>query len=106
VAELETRIWFDGMGRTSAQVDQAIGLAYTMNRTARRADAKQRQSARNAPRRARTAKRCVFLCSCVSALIFPAVAGKNSFGAIMADTASTIGHPEGFKHRRQFLETV
>ena len=30
VAELETQIWFDGMGRTSAQVDQAMrGLAYT-----------------------------------------------------------------------------
>jgi pimeloyl-ACP methyl ester carboxylesterase len=42
VAELETQIWFDGMGRTSAQVDQAMrGLAYTMNRTALAHDAKQ-----------------------------------------------------------------
>jgi pimeloyl-ACP methyl ester carboxylesterase len=34
-AEIETQIWFDGMGRTPAQVDQAMRkLVYTMNRTA------------------------------------------------------------------------
>jgi pimeloyl-ACP methyl ester carboxylesterase len=33
VAELETQIWFDGMGRTPHQVDQAMRrLAYDMNR--------------------------------------------------------------------------
>lgn len=32
--ELETQIWFDGVGRTPAQVDQAMRrLAYDMNRT-------------------------------------------------------------------------
>jgi 2-hydroxy-6-oxonona-2,4-dienedioate hydrolase len=35
VAELETQIWFDGMGRTADQVDQvARKLAYEMNRLA------------------------------------------------------------------------
>lgn len=35
VAELETQIWFDGVGRKSAQVDQAMRrLVYEMNRTA------------------------------------------------------------------------
>jgi pimeloyl-ACP methyl ester carboxylesterase len=35
VAEIETQIWFDGMGRTPAQVDPAMRrLAYQMNRTA------------------------------------------------------------------------
>ena len=35
VAEIETQIWFDGVGRTSAQVDQAMRkLVYEMNRTA------------------------------------------------------------------------
>ena len=35
LAEIETRIWFDGMGRSSAQVNQAMRqLAYDMNRNA------------------------------------------------------------------------
>jgi pimeloyl-ACP methyl ester carboxylesterase len=35
VAELETQIWFDGQGRTAAQVNQAMRkLAYDMNRQA------------------------------------------------------------------------
>ena len=42
VAELETQIWFDGTGRTPAQVDQAMRqLAYEMNRHALDLDAKQ-----------------------------------------------------------------
>jgi len=41
VAELETQIWFDGMGRTSAQVIQAMRqLAYEMNRIALSHEAK------------------------------------------------------------------
>ncbi len=41
VAELETQIWFDGMGRTPEQVDQGMRqLAYEMNRTALSHDAK------------------------------------------------------------------
>ena len=41
-AELETQIWFDGMGRTSTQVDQAMrSLAYEMDRTALAHDAKR-----------------------------------------------------------------
>ena len=40
-AELETQIWFDGIGRTPAQVDQAMRqLAYEMNRNALALDAK------------------------------------------------------------------
>ena len=35
VAELETQIWFDGVGRTPAQVDRTMrNLVYEMNRTA------------------------------------------------------------------------
>jgi pimeloyl-ACP methyl ester carboxylesterase len=42
VAEIETQIWFDGMGRTPAQVNQAMRqLAYEMNRNALSLDAKQ-----------------------------------------------------------------
>jgi pimeloyl-ACP methyl ester carboxylesterase len=42
VAEIETQIWFDGMGRTPAQVNQAMRqLAYEMNRTALSHEAKQ-----------------------------------------------------------------
>jgi pimeloyl-ACP methyl ester carboxylesterase len=42
VAELETQVWFDGMGRTPAQVNQAMrSLAYEMNRTALDHDARQ-----------------------------------------------------------------
>jgi pimeloyl-ACP methyl ester carboxylesterase len=42
VAELETQIWFDGMGRTPSQVDQAMrSLAYEMNRTALAHEAKR-----------------------------------------------------------------
>jgi pimeloyl-ACP methyl ester carboxylesterase len=42
VAELETQIWFDGMGRTPDQVNQAMRqLVYEMNRTALSHDAKQ-----------------------------------------------------------------
>ena len=42
VAELETQIWFDGMDRTSTQVNQAMrGLVYEMNRTALAHEAKQ-----------------------------------------------------------------
>jgi pimeloyl-ACP methyl ester carboxylesterase len=42
VAELETQIWFDGMGRTSAQVNQEMRqLAYAMNRTALSHEAKE-----------------------------------------------------------------
>jgi 2-hydroxy-6-oxonona-2,4-dienedioate hydrolase len=41
VAELETQIWFDGMGRTPAQVNQAMRqLAYQMNRKALSHEAK------------------------------------------------------------------
>jgi pimeloyl-ACP methyl ester carboxylesterase len=41
VAELETQIWFDGMGRTPAQVNQAMRqLAYEMNRNALSHEAK------------------------------------------------------------------
>lgn len=41
VAELETQIWFDGMGRTPAQVNQAMRqLAYEMNRNALDKEAK------------------------------------------------------------------
>ena len=41
VAELETQIWFDGMGRTPAQVDPATRqLAYEMNRNALSHEAK------------------------------------------------------------------
>jgi 2-hydroxy-6-oxonona-2,4-dienedioate hydrolase len=41
VAELETQIWFDGMGRTPDQVNQAMRmLAYDMNRLALAHDAK------------------------------------------------------------------
>jgi len=41
VAELETQIWFDGAGRTPAQVDQPMRkLAYEMNRHALSLDAK------------------------------------------------------------------
>jgi pimeloyl-ACP methyl ester carboxylesterase len=41
VAELETQIWFDGMGRTSEQVNQAMRqLVYTMNRQGLSHDAK------------------------------------------------------------------
>ena len=42
VAEIETQIWFDGMGRTPAQVNQVMRqLAYEMNRTALSHDAKR-----------------------------------------------------------------
>jgi pimeloyl-ACP methyl ester carboxylesterase len=42
VAEIETQIWFDGMGRTPAQVNpQMRKLAYDMNRNALRLDAKR-----------------------------------------------------------------
>jgi len=42
VAELETQIWFDGMGRTSAQVNQEMRqLAYEMNRIALSHEAKE-----------------------------------------------------------------
>lgn len=41
-AEIETQIWFDGMGRTPAQVNQPMRrLAYDMNRTALSHDAKR-----------------------------------------------------------------
>ena len=41
VAELETQIWFDGIGRTPAQVDPAMRqLAYEMNRNALSHEAK------------------------------------------------------------------
>ena len=41
LAEIETHIWFDGLGRTSAQVDPAMRqLAYEMNRRALSLDAK------------------------------------------------------------------
>jgi 3-oxoadipate enol-lactonase len=41
VAELETQIWFDGMGRSASQVDQAMrSLAYEMNRTGLEHDAR------------------------------------------------------------------
>ncbi|MFQ5945211.1 MAG: alpha/beta fold hydrolase [Anaerolineae bacterium] len=42
VAEIETQIWFDGMGRTPDQVNQAMRLlAYEMNRNALSHDAKR-----------------------------------------------------------------
>lgn len=42
VAEIETHIWFDGMGRRSAQVNQAMRkLVYEMNRTGLAHDAKR-----------------------------------------------------------------
>jgi len=42
VAELETQIWFDGMGRTAQQVNQAMRtLAYDMNRLGLSHDAKR-----------------------------------------------------------------
>lgn len=42
VAEIETQIWFDGLGRTPAQVNQTMRqLAYEMNRTALSHEAKQ-----------------------------------------------------------------
>ena len=42
VAEIETQIWFDGMGRTPAQVNQAMRqLAYDMNRIALSHEAKE-----------------------------------------------------------------
>lgn len=42
VAEIETRIWFDGMGRRPSQVDQSMRkLAYEMNRTGLAYDARQ-----------------------------------------------------------------
>lgn len=42
VAELETQIWFDGMGRTPEQVNQAMRqLTYEMNRQGLSHDAKQ-----------------------------------------------------------------
>ena len=41
-AELETQIWFDGIGRTSAQVNQAMRqLVYEMDRMALAHDAKR-----------------------------------------------------------------
>jgi pimeloyl-ACP methyl ester carboxylesterase len=41
VAELETQIWFDGMGRSPSQVDQAMrGLVYEMDRRGLELDAK------------------------------------------------------------------
>lgn len=41
VAELETQIWFDGMGRDSSQLDQAARkLAYEMNRRGLELDAR------------------------------------------------------------------
>jgi pimeloyl-ACP methyl ester carboxylesterase len=41
LAEIETRIWFDGVGRTPAQVNPAMRrLAYEMNRNALSLDAK------------------------------------------------------------------
>ena len=43
VAELETRIWFDGMGRTAQDVDPDMrALAYEMNRLGLAHDAKHR----------------------------------------------------------------
>jgi pimeloyl-ACP methyl ester carboxylesterase len=42
VAELETQIWFDGMGRTASQVDQSMRrLLHDMNRRRLSLDAKQ-----------------------------------------------------------------
>jgi 3-oxoadipate enol-lactonase len=42
VAEIETQIWFDGMGRSPAQANQAMRqLAYEMNRIALSHDAKR-----------------------------------------------------------------
>jgi pimeloyl-ACP methyl ester carboxylesterase len=42
VAEIETQIWFDGMGRTPAQVNQAMRkLVYEMNRLALSHEAKR-----------------------------------------------------------------
>lgn len=42
VAEIETQIWFDGIGRTPAQVNQAMRqLAYEMNRKALSHEAKR-----------------------------------------------------------------
>ena len=42
VAEIETQIWFDGMGRTPAQVNQAMRkLVYEMNRIALSHEAKR-----------------------------------------------------------------
>jgi pimeloyl-ACP methyl ester carboxylesterase len=42
VAELETQIWFDGIGRSPTQVNQTMRqLAYEMNRNALALDAKQ-----------------------------------------------------------------
>jgi len=42
LAELETQIWFDGMGRTPAQVNQPMRrLAYEMNRNALSLEAKR-----------------------------------------------------------------
>jgi pimeloyl-ACP methyl ester carboxylesterase len=42
IAELETQIWFDGMGRTAQQVDQSMRqLALEMNRLALAHEAKQ-----------------------------------------------------------------
>lgn len=42
VAEIETQIWFDGMGRTPMQVNQAMRqLAYEMNRNALSHEAKR-----------------------------------------------------------------
>jgi len=42
VAEIETRIWFDGVGRTPAQVNQAMRkLVYEMNRIALSHEAKR-----------------------------------------------------------------
>lgn len=42
VAEIETQIWFDGMGRTPGQVDQAMRkLAYEMDRQALSHEVKQ-----------------------------------------------------------------
>lgn len=42
VAELETQIWFDGMGRTASQVDQAMrSLVYDMNRRGLELDARR-----------------------------------------------------------------
>jgi len=43
VAEIETQIWFDGMGRTPAQVNQSMRkLVYEMNRIALTHEAKRR----------------------------------------------------------------
>jgi 3-oxoadipate enol-lactonase len=42
VAEIETQIWFDGVGRTSAQVNQAMRkLVYEMDRNALSLEVKQ-----------------------------------------------------------------